>query len=123
MAALPDDCAVTAIVDQARRARGTISKVEPYRAQVERWFAASVESSWTQRYVVSRHGGSYSALSRILTDIRAGLPPDVTVPVLFASADVARSISVMGLDFLTPPSVHLQLLQRAPRFACVQLRG
>jgi hypothetical protein len=34
---LPDDAALAAAVGQARRARSTISSVEPYRAVVERW--------------------------------------------------------------------------------------
>jgi hypothetical protein len=41
-AALPDDAALSAAVGQARRARSTISTVEPYRAQVERWLAEGV---------------------------------------------------------------------------------
>jgi hypothetical protein len=40
--ALPDDAAISAAVGQARRARSTISTVEPYRAQVERWLAEGV---------------------------------------------------------------------------------
>ena len=36
-APLPDDATLIAAIGQARRARSTISTVEPYRAQVERW--------------------------------------------------------------------------------------
>ena len=35
-AALPDDAAISAAVGQARRARSTISTVEPYRAYSDR---------------------------------------------------------------------------------------
>jgi hypothetical protein len=36
-AVLPEDAALAAAVGRARRARSTISSVEPYRAVVERW--------------------------------------------------------------------------------------
>jgi len=41
-ATLPDDAAISAAVGQARRARSTISTVEPYRAQVEHWVGEGV---------------------------------------------------------------------------------
>ena len=41
-APLPYDEALSAAIGQARRARSTISTVEPYRAQVERWAAEGV---------------------------------------------------------------------------------
>jgi hypothetical protein len=41
-APLPDDAALSAAIGQARRARSTISTVEPHRAQVGRWAAEGV---------------------------------------------------------------------------------
>ena len=41
-APLPDDATLSAAIGQARRARSTISTVEPYRAQVERWATEGV---------------------------------------------------------------------------------
>jgi len=40
---LPDDATIVALVGRARRARSTISTLEPYRAQIERWAAQGVE--------------------------------------------------------------------------------
>lgn len=91
-AALPDDAAISAAVGQARRARSTISTVEPYRAQVERWVGEGVGGIAIHAALCREHSyrGSYSAVRRMLAGIRAGLPPDVTVPLLFAPAEAAQ---------------------------------
>lgn len=90
-ATLPD-AAISAAVGQARRARSTISTVEPYRAQVERWLAEGVGGIAIHAALCREHGyrGSYSAVRRMLAGIRASLPPDVTVPLLFAPAEAAQ---------------------------------
>jgi hypothetical protein len=46
---LPEDAAIAAVVGAARRARSTISTVEPYRALVERWAAEGVSGVATRR--------------------------------------------------------------------------
>lgn len=91
-AVLPDDAAISAAVGQARRARSTISTVEPYRAQVERWVGEGVGGIAIHAALCREHGyrGSYSAVRRMLAGIRASLPPDVTVPLLFAPAEAAQ---------------------------------
>jgi hypothetical protein len=38
----PDDAAIAAVIGAPRRASSTISWVEPYRAQVERWVGQGV---------------------------------------------------------------------------------
>ena len=55
-AALPDDAAISGAVGQARWARSTISTVEPYRAQVERWLAEGVGSIAIHAALCREHG-------------------------------------------------------------------
>jgi transposase len=102
--ALPDDAAISAAVGQARRARSTISTVEPYRAQVERWVAEGVGGIAIHAALCREHGyrGSYSAVRRMLAGIRASLPPDVTVPLLFAPAEAAQVDFGAGPPLIDP---------------------
>jgi len=91
-AALPDDAAIGAAIGQARRARSTISSVEPHRTQVERWAAQGVGGVAIHAALCREHGyhGSYSSVRRILGAIRATLPPEVTVPLSFGPAEAAQ---------------------------------
>ena len=84
-APLPDDATLSAAIDQAGRARSTISTVEPYRAQVERWAAQGVGGIAIHAALCRDHGyrGSYSAVRRVLAGIRASLPPEATVRIAF----------------------------------------
>jgi hypothetical protein len=97
-AVLPDDATIAALIGRARRARSTISSVEPHRAQVERWAAQGVGGVAIHAALCRDHGyrGSYSAVRRILAAIRASLPPQATVPLTFAPAEAAQSISAPG---------------------------
>lgn len=91
-AVLPDDATISAAVGQARRARSTISTVEPHRAQVERWASQGVGGIAIHAALCREHGyrGSYSAVRRMLAGVRASFPPDLTVPLLFAPAEAAQ---------------------------------
>jgi len=91
-AALPDDATIASLIGQARRARSTISSVEPHRVQVERWAAQGVGGVAIHAALHREHGyqGSYSAVRRLLAALRAKLPPDVTVPLSFAPAEAAQ---------------------------------
>ena len=53
---LPDDATLSAAIGQARRARSTISTVEPYRAQVERWAAEGVGGIAIHAALCREHG-------------------------------------------------------------------
>ena len=79
-APLPDDATLSAAIGQARRVRSTISTVEPYRAQVERWAAEGVGGIAIDAALSRDHGyrGSYSAVRRMTAGIRASLPPEAT---------------------------------------------
>jgi len=78
---LPDDASIAAVLGQARRARSTISSAEPHRAQIQRWFEQGVGGIAIQAALRWEHGynGSYSAVRRMLQQMRASLPPDLTV--------------------------------------------
>ena len=67
-AALPDDETIASLIGQARRARSTISSVEPHRAQVERWATQGVGGVAIHAALHREHGyqGSYSAVRRLL---------------------------------------------------------
>ena len=69
-ARLPDDAAIAALISAPRRARSTISTVEPYRAQVERWVGQGVGGVAIHAALCREHGfrGSYSAVRRMLVD-------------------------------------------------------
>ncbi len=72
-AVLPDDATISAAVGQARRARSTISTVEPHRLQVERWASEGVGGIAIHAALCREHGyrGSYSAVRRMLANVRA----------------------------------------------------
>jgi hypothetical protein len=91
-AVLPDDSTLRAAVGQARRARSTISTVEPYRTQVENWAAEGVGGMAIHAALCRDHGyrGSYSAVRRLLAGVRASLPPEATVRLHFAPAEAAQ---------------------------------
>jgi transposase len=98
-APLPDDATIAALVGAARRARSTISTVEPHRAQVERWVAGGVAGVAIHAALVREHGyrGSYSAVRRIVAAIGAARTPDATVPLTFSPGEAAQ------VDFGTGP--------------------
>jgi transposase len=91
-APLPEDAAIAAVLGAARRARSTISTVEPYRALVERWAASDVSGVVIHAALVREHGyrGSASSVYRMLGRIGASRPPEATVPLNFAPAEAAQ---------------------------------
>jgi transposase len=105
-APLPDDATIAAIVGAARRARSTISTVEPHRTQVERWVAGGVSGVAIHAALVREHGyrGSYSAVRRIVAAIDAARTPDATVPLVFTPGEAAQVDFGAG-PFLLDPAV------------------
>jgi transposase len=91
-APLPEDAAIAAVLAPPRRARSTISTVEPHRAQVEHWAAqgvggVAIHSALRREF---GFGGSYSAVRRLLAEIRAATPPPATVRLDFPPGDAAQ---------------------------------
>jgi transposase len=91
-AALPDDEAIAAALGTGRRARSTVSSVEPLRAVVQHWFDAGVQGRAIHAALRREHAftGSYSAVVRMLRRMRAAVPPDVTVRLSFAPGEAAQ---------------------------------
>jgi transposase len=89
---LPDDAAIAAAVGQARRARSTISSVEPYRALVERWHADGVSAVAIHAALGRQHGyhGSYSSVHRMVAALVRSRPPAATVRLDFAPGTAAQ---------------------------------
>jgi transposase len=89
---LPEDATLSALLGEARRASSTISTVEPYRAQVEKWVNESVNGAAIHAALRREHGycGSYSSVQRMVTALGRSRPPDSTVRLHFAPADAAQ---------------------------------
>lgn len=91
-AGLPEDAVLTALVGAARRARSTVSSVEPYRALVERWAIDGVSGVVIHAALLREHGytGSRSSVYRMLAALAASRPPQATVPLVFAPGEAAQ---------------------------------
>jgi transposase len=89
---LPDDATIAAAVGQARRARSTISSVEPYRALVERWHGDGVSAVAIHAALGREHGysGSYSSVHRMVAALVRSRPPEATVRLDFAPGVAAQ---------------------------------
>ena len=89
---LPEDAQIASVVGEARRARSTISSVEPFRELVGRWNAQGVQGVAIHAALCREHGytGSYSAVRRMLQAIGAARPPQATVRLQFAPGEAAQ---------------------------------
>jgi transposase len=89
---LPEDSAIAAVLGQARRARSTISTVEPFRVLVERWAEQGVGGVAIHAALCREHGysGSYSAVRRMLAALHASRAPEATVRLQFAPGEAAQ---------------------------------
>ncbi len=99
---LPEDAAIAAVVDHARRARSTISTAEPYRELITRWAGEGVSGVVIHAALCREHGytGSYSAVRRMLGAVAATRPPDATVRMQFAPGEAAQ------VDFGAGPKLY-----------------
>jgi transposase len=91
-AAMPDDATMAAALGPGRRAASTVSSVEPLRAVVKRWCDAGVQGRAIHAALRREHAftGSYSAVVRMLSQLRAQQQPDVTVRLSFAPGEAAQ---------------------------------
>lgn len=90
--ALPEDAAIAAVLGTAKRARSTVSTVEPYREIVARWSAQKISGVAIHAALCREHGytGSSSAVYRMLDRIVGERAPDATVPLEFAPGEAAQ---------------------------------
>ena len=91
-APLPDDAAISAALGKARRARSTVSTVEPHRAIVSQWLDAGVGGKAIHAALCREYGytGSYSSVARMLVALRGVRPPEVTVRLSFEPGDAVQ---------------------------------
>jgi transposase len=89
---VPDDATIVAVLGKGHRANSTVSSVEPYRQTVKRWFDAGVQGRAIHAALRREHayGGSYSAVVRMLRQLRGEQPPEVTVRLSFAPGEAAQ---------------------------------
>jgi len=104
-APLPEDAEIAAVIGRARRARSTISTVEPFREVVARWAEQGVGGVAIHGALCREHGysGSYSAVRRMLTALNASRPPEATVRLHFAPGEAAQVDFGAG-PFLVDPA-------------------
>ena len=90
--ALPDDAQIKAAIGTARRARSTISSVEPIRAVVTRWSEQGINAVAIHAALCREYGytGSYSAVYRCVVSLGRSRPPDATVALRFAAGEAAQ---------------------------------
>ena len=108
-AELPDDEQIAVAVSGGQpqqRASSTISSVEPHREVVRRWFEAGVQGRTIHAALKREHAfsGSYSAVVRMLQQLRGEQPPDVTVRLSFAPGEASQVEGFLGARRLDSPS-------------------
>ena len=89
---LPDDEAIAAALGSPRKARTTISTLEAHRGRIAAWVEQSVSGTAIHAALKRQHGwaGSYSAVRRLVADIRSRLPPETTCRLDFEPGDAAQ---------------------------------
>ena len=89
---LPDDATIVAALGPKPRASSTVSSVEPHREVVRCWMEAGVQGRAIRAALLHEHAfsGSYSAVVRMLNQLRAERPPEVTARLSFAPGEAAQ---------------------------------
>jgi hypothetical protein len=77
---LPDDEAIAAVLQGPRRASSTVSTLEDHRERLAAWVEQGVSGTAIHAALHRQFGwaGSYSAVRRLVADIRSQMPPEVT---------------------------------------------
>lgn len=102
--ALPADETLAAALGQARRSRSTVSSAEPWREQITEWVAQDVQGVAIHAALCRLHGysGSYSSVHRLIRSIKAATPPEATIRLHYAPAEVPvaehQSASIVGIS-------------------------
>jgi transposase len=89
---LPSDEAIVQALASPRRAASTVSSLEAHRQTVRQWIEQGVSGTAIHLALQRGHGwsGSYSAVRRLVADIRLALPQEVTCRLEFAPGDAAQ---------------------------------
>ncbi len=89
---LPDDQAIAAALGSPRKASTTISTLASHRAPIAAWVEQGVSGTAIHAALKRQHGwtGSYSAVRRLVADVRRQLPPETTCRLDFEPGDAAQ---------------------------------
>ena len=89
---LPSDEAIVQALASPRRAASTVSSLQAHRQTVRQWIEQGVSGTAIHLALQRGHGwsGSYSAVRRLVADIRLALPQEVTCRLEFAPGDAAQ---------------------------------
>jgi transposase len=101
---LPDDASIAAALGEVRRARSTISSLEPHRELIEGWVSQEISGVAIHAALKRNYGytGSYSSVYRMLVAIGATRPPEATVRLYFAPAEAAQVDFGAGPELIDP---------------------
>jgi transposase len=101
---LPDDEAIAAALGSPRKASTTISTLEAHRQQLSAWVDQGISGTAIHAALKRQHGwtGSYSAVRRLLADIRHQLPPRPPAAWTSTLATPRRSTSAPAPRSSTP---------------------
>jgi transposase len=91
-AAMPEDEAISGALGQPKRASTTISSLVAQRQRIQDWVAQGVSGVAIYAALQREQGwsGSYSAVRRMLADIRSAEPPQTTCRLDFEPGDAAQ---------------------------------
>ncbi|MCM8594250.1 MAG: IS21 family transposase [Candidatus Accumulibacter sp.] len=89
---LPDDATIADALAAPKRAKSTISGLEPLRGQIAAWHAQGVSAVVILAALKREHGhtGSYSAVRRMLATLKRETPPEATIRLDFAPGEAAQ---------------------------------
>ena len=91
-AAMPEDEAISTALGQPKRASTTISSLAAQRQRIQDWAAQGVSGVAIYAALQREQGcsASYSAVRRMLADIRSAEPPETTCRLDFEPGDAAQ---------------------------------
>ncbi len=112
--ALPEDGTIAQALGAARRARSTVSSLEPLRGVVTRWAEQGVSGVAIHAVLKREHGftGSYSSVYRMLCALGRRRAPDATVVLAFAPGEAVQ------VDFGSGPMLWDPVLGHMRRTWC-----
>ena len=90
--AMPEDEAIAAVLGQPKRASTTVSSLHAQRERIQAWAQQGVSGVAIFAALQREQGwsGSYSAVRRMLADIRSGEPPETTCRLDFEPGDAVQ---------------------------------
>ena len=94
--AMPEDEVIAAALSQPKRASTTVSSLAAQRERIQSWAAQGVSGVAIFAALQREQGwsGSYSAVRRILADIRSSEPPETSCRLDFSPGDQTFQLQI-----------------------------